>query len=294
MKKKRRPLFWTISILLILASIGGYGQGDIGAATLWLIVGIILLPPIRETLFYKKQNQLTNQIVPTSPNQISDKAETQEKISFNDVFKISTESTGKNEATTTLGFADEGKLIQYLQQNEKEKQERIKNFKYIPQQLIGSVVQTMESIYIMDTTKNFDTLKGRSKFVEEKLEFLKLASHNKRYITDVQVGLDQYKTMYYDKIPTQQQIAALLKPNEFDYADFHCQCIMKSFQKFYDEQSKQIAALKRPEAIKNRRQKIMDTIREIQMDIPSSADSFNAVHDRLEKLHQTVFEETYG
>ncbi|MBS1753073.1 MAG: hypothetical protein JST34_03400 [Bacteroidetes bacterium] len=292
MKKKRRPLFWTIGILLIIASIGGFGQGDYGAATIWLIVGIILLPPIREKLFSKKQNE---NVLPQTSSITTGKAlQNQEKISINDVIKVSSESTGSNETTITLDLLDENKLMQFVQQNEKEKQNRIKNFQYLPQQVSGSVVQTLESIQIMDTTKNFDTLKGRHQFVEEKIDFLKLASHNKRYLTDVQTGLDQYKTLYYDKVPTQQQIAALLKPNEFNYDEFHCQCILNSFQRFYEEQNKQIASLKRPDAIKNRREKIMDTIREIQNDIPSMADSFSEAHDRLEKIYQTVFQETYG
>lgn len=294
MKKTRRPLFWTISILLIVASFGGYGNGDIGAATFWLIVGIILLPPIKERLFRKSGNpSFTTQTVSPITTQSSNSDKPQQKVSFDDVFKISTEGTGENEMTISLGVADENKLMQYLQQNEKEKQERIRNFKYIPQQVIGSVIQTLESICVMDTTKNFDTLKGRSEFVEEKLDFLKLASHNKRYLTDVQAGLDQYKTMYYDRIPTQHQIATLLRPNDFDFAEFHCQCILKSFQKFYDEQSKQISSLKRADAIKNRREKIMDTIREIQMNIPTMAASFSDTHDKLEKIYQSVYEETY-
>ena len=277
---------------MIIASIGGFGQGDYGAATIWLIVGIILLPPIREKLFSKKQNE---NVLPQTSSITTGKAlQNQEKISINDVIKVSSESTGSNETTITLDLLDENKLMQFVQQNEKEKQNRIKNFQYLPQQVSGSVVQTLESIQIMDTTKNFDTLKGRHQFVEEKIDFLKLASHNKRYLTDVQTGLDQYKTLYYDKVPTQQQIAALLKPNEFNYDEFHCQCILNSFQRFYEEQNKQIASLKRPDAIKNRREKIMDTIREIQNDIPSMADSFSEAHDRLEKIYQTVFQETYG
>lgn len=294
MKKIRRPLFWTIGILLIIASIGGYGQGDIGAATFWLVIGIILLPPVREKLFRKKQHPLsaTQPISQTTKN--ADNGKPEQNVSFDDVFKISTEATGKTEMTISLDLSDENKLIQYLQQNEKKKQERIKNFQYTPQQVIGTVFQALESICIMDTTKNFDTLKGRSEFVKEKLDFLKLASHNKRYITDVQAGLDQYKTMYYDKVPTEQQIAALLKPNDFDFAEFHCQCILKSFQKFYDEQTKQISSLKKADAIKNRRDKIMDIIREVQKDIPTMAASFIETHNRLEKVYQTVYEETYG
>lgn len=257
MKKKRRPLFWTIGILLIIASIGGFGQGDYGAATIWLIVGIILLPPIREKLFSKKQNE--NVFSQTSSITTGQTLQNQEKISINDVIKVFSESTGSNETTITLDLHDENKLMQFVLQNEKEKQNRIKNFQYLPQQVSGSVVQTLESIQIMDTTKNFDTLKGRHQFVKEKLDFLKLASHNKRYLTDVQTGLDQYKTLYYDKVPTQQQIGALLKPNEFNYDEFHCLCILNSFQRFYEDQNKQIATLKRQDAIKNRREKIMDT-----------------------------------
>ena len=97
MKKIRRPLFWAIGILLIIISIGGYGQGDFVWATFWLIIGIILLPPVREKLFYKKQNQPSiAQPVSTFVTQPLSETQTQQKISFEDVFKVSSGATGKN------------------------------------------------------------------------------------------------------------------------------------------------------------------------------------------------------
>lgn len=292
MKRIRPLLFWTIGIFFIIVSMGSFGRGDYGAAIIWLIVGIIFLPPIREKLFNRKQNEILPTLSPLIRTQKL--TENQKNILFEEASKISSTSIGSNEMTITLDLIDNKKLIKFVQENEKEKQRRIKDFRYLPQQVSSSVLQTLESIEIMDTTKNFDTLKGRHQFVEEKLSFLRLASYNKRYLMDIQIGLDQYKTLYYDKVPKHLQIAALLKPNEFKYAEFYCQCIINSFQRFYDEQNKEIAILKKPEAIKNRREKIMDTVREIQKDIPSSADSFSEVNDRLEKIYQRIYQETYG
>jgi hypothetical protein len=292
MKKKRRPLFWTIGIILIIASFGGFGQGDYLAASFWLIIGIVLLPPVREKYFIRKKD--ANQLLQTQTIKQEHTTNSQSKISIDEVISISSESTGSNEMTMNLDLLDENKLQQFIQQTENDRQERIKNFQYLPQQVSASVIQTLESIQGMSTTKNLDTLRSRYQFVEEKIDYLKLASHQKRYLTDVQAGLDQYKALYYDKLPTQEQIAVLLKPNEFQYDEFYCRCILNSFQRFYDEQNNQIAILKRPEAIKKRREKIMDTIREIQNDIPFMADSSHDVNDELEKIYQAVFDETYG
>lgn len=292
MKTGRRLLFWIIGCFLAIISIGGYANGDYLAATLCLVIGLLLIPPIREKVFSKKLNGV--QPVETKTILVNRKDETKNKVSIKDAIKVTSAATSENEMTITLDLVDENKLMQLMQQNENEKQERIKNFQYIPQQVSGIVIQTLESISIMDNTKNFDTLKGRYQFVKEKIDFLKLASSHKRYLSDVQGGLDQYKTLYYDRIPTQLQIAALLKPNDFNYDEFYCKCILNSFQRFYDEQNEQIVTLKKEEAIKRRREKIMDTIREIQNHIPTMAESFSEAYENLEKIYQKVYHETYG
>ncbi|MBK8489288.1 MAG: hypothetical protein KBF42_09350 [Chitinophagales bacterium] len=290
MKKIQRFFIWVLGLFLIILSLGGFANGDNLVATLCFVAGLLILPPVFKRLFHKKQNQTNT----TSSTKTISKETLNEKISFDDVFKISTENTGKNEMTTTLGFENETKLLPYLEQNERENQDAIKNFNYIPQQVIAQAIQTCESIYIMYSTKNFDTLKGRSEFVKIKLNYLNLASHHKRYIADVQTALDQYKIMYYDRIPTEVQITSLIKPNEFDFPEFYCQCLIQSFEKFYEEQNKQISFLKREDAIKNRRENIMDTIREFQLNIPIEAISFSEVNHQLETIYQKVYEDTFG
>lgn len=293
MKKGVQVLFWIIGCFLALISIGGFANGDFIAATFCLVIGLLLLPPVRKKIFNTKQKDSqhieTKAVIghPKKEGNFSD------KVSIEDAIKVTSETTGKNEMTFTLDLLDEKKLLQLMQQNEIKHQEKIKNFQYFPQQVSGNVIQTLESIHIMDTTKNHDTLKGRYQFVKETLDVLKVASFNKRYLTDVQLGLDQYKTLYYDKTPTQLQIAALLKPNDFNCEEYYCKCIMNSFQRFYNEQSTQIATLKRADSIKKRREKIMDTIREIKNDIPTLSNSFSEAQENLEAIYQKVFQETY-
>jgi hypothetical protein len=60
MKTPFKILRWVFGLLLIVASIGGFGNGDIGFAFVTLFLGILLLPPMGKILFKSKKERLDN------------------------------------------------------------------------------------------------------------------------------------------------------------------------------------------------------------------------------------------
>jgi hypothetical protein len=138
---------------------------------------------------------------------------------------------------------------------------------YEPTQIQRQGVQILESLHILSTTKNIDTLKGRFEFILQLYDHFIQASHNKRFISDVQVSIDQYKTTYYERIPDDYKLNLLLKPDKENLKQFYARCVMHCFTKFREEQEKQIESLKRRDAKERRINKVIQVADEAQKEL---------------------------
>jgi hypothetical protein len=141
------------------------------------------------------------------------------------------------------------------------------NIAYEPTQIQRQGLQILESIHILSTTKNIDTLKGRFEFILGLYDHFIQASHHKRFVSDVQVSIDQYKTTYYERIPDDYELNLLLKPDKENLKQFYARCVMHCFTKFQEEQEKQIESLKRRDAIERRINKVIQVADEAQKEL---------------------------
>ena len=119
-------------------------------------------------------------------------------------------------------------------------------------------VQILESLNIIATTKSIDTLLGRFEFLEKIYDYFILASSNKRYISDIQISIDEYKTRFYERIPMESEINLLIKPNKNNLITFYIKCIYDCLVRFKEIQILQIENLKQQNAKIRRFNKIVD------------------------------------
>lgn len=178
-------------------------------------------------------------------------------VNTSDIFSVSTKSKGKNQNEITFEL-DAEKLIPYVKQQQEKRDFEIRNFPYNHSQIQRQGVQLLESLNILNTTKNLDTLKGRFEFIHKMYDDFIKASHNKRYITDIQIAIDQYKTMYYDKILKDFELQLLVKPEHEKLIDYYSLCLFNSFNSFANEQEQQIDLLKKEDAKNKRKEKILE------------------------------------
>ncbi len=246
MKTLIKIIRWIIGIFLSIISLGGIFGGDIVAGLIMLVVGLVLLPPISRKLFGKKKEE----------------EELPEKITIKDVVSTSSKSVGKNKTEMTIDLNQEN-LVKLYEQNQREREQEIKNFNYQPIQIQRQGIQLLESLNILHTTKNIDTLKSRYDFIQKMYDDFIKASHKKRYISDIQVAVDEYKTMYYDKIINDFELKLLVKPENENLTDYYSECLYNCFNQFVEEQEYQISNLKREDARKRRKGKIVSIANEI-------------------------------
>jgi hypothetical protein len=236
---------WVIGLFLILGSLGGIISGDIFWGFFTLIIGFILLPPIGKKLFSKESEE-----------------KLKKNLSNKNIISTSSKSVNKNKTELTINLNQEN-LVKHYNEKKKERENEIRNFNYQPIQVQRQGIQILESLNILNTTKNIDTLKSRFDFILKMYDNFIKASYNKRYISDIQIAVDEYKTMYYDKIINDFELKLLVKPENENLTDYYSECLFNCFNQFVKEQEIQIESLKRADARKRRKEKIVNISNEI-------------------------------
>ncbi|PSR05631.1 MAG: hypothetical protein BRD50_00290 [Bacteroidetes bacterium SW_11_45_7] len=215
----------------------------------------------------------------------------QEEIESENFVSFSSKSTSKNKTEMTIGLNEEN-FEKLLEQKQKEREEEINSYNYVPDEVQRRGIQLLESLSILSTTKNIDTLKGRYRFIKEIYdEFVKASYHN-RYISDVQVAIDEYKTMYYDRVLNDLEIKLLVEPDHSNLIEYYSECLFNCFNEFYSEQMKQIDALKKEDAKERRKKKIVEIGNQtlIEFDRNGSENEkfksyINSVREKLDNLN---------
>lgn len=210
---------------------------------------------------------------------------------------ITVKTTGAGHSASMSIKLDPEKLLPYIQEQQRKRDQEIASFRYDPGDIQRRGLQLLESASILNSTKNIDTLKGRMEFIETLYDDLVKASHNKRFVTDAQKSIDQYKTMYYDKVLNQVEVALLLRPSHELLNSYYASCIMNCFRLFYQEQRTQISALKRKDAIEKRLEKLMDVVDAASYELTmkgSDSDHFEKYSQELEAAKDSLYKERYG
>ena len=125
-------------------------------------------------------------------------------------------------------------------------------------QIQGQGIQFLESINIIQTTKNLDTLRSRISFIDETL-YPNIISNarNNRYKIDIQKSIDDYKTLYYDKTLNEIQTNLLVNPNTTELKKLYADSIVQCYIRYVDNQKEEISKLIRESAIEKRKEFII-------------------------------------
>ncbi len=202
------------------------------------------------------------------------------------VSKTKAPAVAKEEAKSSVETKEEGiSLANEGDYNYEAREERrVANANYFAMGVHNRAKQTMESMEIISESKNFDTVQSRYQFVQETLNELKGYAYHPRYIQDVQIGVDYYKQLYYDRLPTDVMIAGVVDPVKFDLETFYCASLENCYYRYRESQFVQISALKREDAKNKRFAKLNEILGLVMKEMAQNckaAKNFNEVYSRL-------------
>jgi|SRR3990170_1944324 len=156
-------------------------------------------------------------------------------------------------------------------------------------ELTGKIV--LETVHIIGTSKNIETIKNRYAILLDNIEALKQSQGNPQYSQGIQASINMYKSLYYDRVIQDYQLAILSKPNDFNLTEFYCNALVNSTKKFLAEETEEINAMKRESAKAKRKAKVIEVIKSAKEELQkkcSSALSNSTALSEFEKLERTI------
>lgn len=127
-------------------------------------------------------------------------------------------------------------------------------------QIASRGVQLLESLEIIATTRNMETLERRISFITDFYStFVVMAVFGQQYLNEVEKAFNSYKERYPGKEIKAAQASLLITPNMDDLNSYFANCIVVSFGEFVKEQAEVISKLQRQHAIDARRNGIFQT-----------------------------------
>lgn len=162
---------------------------------------------------------------------------------------------------------------------------------YFSMSIQGLGLQVLETVHIIATTKNLDTLKSRYELLLERLNTLRNAENNRLYSADITSSIETYKSMYYDRHLQDIELSAVLKPNNFDVQSFYCEALVSCIKRFVDEQINEISGMKSENAKTKRRAKVIDKLKLSKEELQNkcaSASSYSNALNSLETIQATL------
>ena len=247
---------WIIGVFFLLGGLGGLISGDYLMAMVVIVVALFIIPvPLWKSKKEAKQ-QSELQLLDDTDSAIPTRKQSRKKL-----------TNIKHEGNRTTITIDSDTLLQSVLAKRQARQDEIDNYDYQHQAIRGWGLQLLESVHLLHATKNFDTLKGRYDFITQFYHDLCLAKHNRRFTSDIQYSIDEYKSTYYNTILEDFEIDVLYNPDEKKLKEFYLRSIGHCFKRFAHDQDLAIESLKRKSAVQSRLNKINEiadqSIREI-------------------------------
>ena len=121
-------------------------------------------------------------------------------------------------------------------------------------------IQLLESLHIIETTKNADTLTGRIKYILEFYpSFTALGMFPKQYSHEAEKAVNSYTERYPGRVISPKSMSLLLTPSMNEMGTHIANCIVVSYGEIVKSEVQHIETLKRESAKQKRIEGIIET-----------------------------------
>jgi hypothetical protein len=121
-------------------------------------------------------------------------------------------------------------------------------------------IQFLETLYILDNSKNIETIQSRIEFFENVTDRLKNLSNNPDYQYLTQLAIDDYTVRYFNRIPGESDLSRLASPHRFDLDAYCIISLIKGLKRYFEEQLDEIEFLKNSSSKEKRISKVIHNI----------------------------------
>jgi hypothetical protein len=152
-------------------------------------------------------------------------------------------------------------------------------------------IQFLETLYILSSSKNIETIQSRIEFLEDVTDRLKNLSYNPDYQYLTQIATDDYKLRYFNRIPDESDLSRLLSPHSFDLEAYCIISLINGLKRYFEEQLEEIEYLKSSSSKEKRISRVIHNILSVknylQMKFCESK-SYEAGIEEIEKITDKI------
>jgi len=151
-------------------------------------------------------------------------------------------------------------------------------------------LQVLETVYIINNTKDINIVISRYNFLLNIIGTLKLEENEPEYTAYTQMAVAQYNLIYNTRSLQDYQLEILSKPKTFDLKCFYCKALLNSIKRYCEEKENQINSLKSEDVKDILKTRVIDNIKTIQVELKakcSSVSFYDTIVSELIKLETT-------
>jgi hypothetical protein len=124
----------------------------------------------------------------------------------------------------------------------------------------NSSIQFLETLFILENSKNVETIQNRIEFLEMLTDKLRGLSNDSDYQYYIQFGVDDYCVRYFNRNPSEIDLSRLGSPECFELDSYCINAIIDGLRRFVEEQIDEIHFLKGNAAKEKRISKVSHNI----------------------------------
>lgn len=157
------------------------------------------------------------------------------------------------------------------------------------------VKQFLESVYLIQNSKNIDVVVGRYEHLNRLVYTLQSGAFDERYSLDMAIALDAYKTSHYDKTPSEEQLLIIQEPSRENLKKITAPALKGCCDNFYNELLELSKTMKSKKAVYKRLIKALPLLYSARLRMHTD-DDFEAIikmHDSID-LMACELDKEYG
>lgn len=121
-------------------------------------------------------------------------------------------------------------------------------------------IQYLETLHILENSKNIETIQSRIEFLKGTLETLRIHSNHPDYNYFVQQAIDDYSVRYPNRQISNTDLDKLINPNILEIDEYSASVLVSGLKRYFDDEIIEIGYLKSLSAKDKRLSKIIHTV----------------------------------
>lgn len=153
-------------------------------------------------------------------------------------------------------------------------------------------LQVLESMYLIETSKRLEVVKGRFDFITQVVEpglppllvELTVAEKTSGYSNAIEKAIGHYQQLYPDRPPSSEALSLLNSPGAIDTTTIYTSNLLRILELTFKQAQEDLTRLKRSDVIEKRKAKFSQELRAVYMELNGRCHGVSTAKKAMEMI----------